>query len=553
MTNRATVSWRLPVPLWPNQDEGIWSWIIRLACFYAMPVDDFLDWIGMAGKSKRAAILYGEPSDALVACLSTVSGLPAESIRAMGFRDPCEWKGDAARNGHRYCLHCLKRDRDLGRHDALRRSWSLNRVTFCHIHRSPLVDRCLDCGMPSGAFVYDDGMMRLACGVCRKVVDTTRIPDDDILFAKSLKIPQDEEPTPIARRIMQAVWMFEEAMLGVLTDGIAPGGPFPQTAGQFKSALSYTAQAFDSIGCLEPTLTTVPYFAATTTDGGLAARRACHVLEMSVLTNGTALPALYPGYRSWTGRRARFRAFCNLGGLYHMASGFVRGDLRAYADDLDPTLKRELMLAITSRQAGLGWCGPLEPERPDFLEDCTRRRPSDQGPGTGRTMHEATPHDGLASAGDGPEVRDEGTSARSADDTPPSAARARPPGAVPRPTVRLAGNDTVKRTPTLPEPDTSDDGDQTASHRVEAARVSAVPSPASPPGRASAGGAGLAIPRYDRQALQTIIKAEVRKRPAAFRTVADRRREVQRIARAIVDGTLPAGPDLETTGGGDQA
>ena len=384
MDGRATVSWRLPVPLWPNQDEAIWSWVFRLACFYAMPVDDFLDWIGMAGKSKRAAILYGEPSDALVACLSTVSGLPAETIKAMGFRDPCEWKGDAALNGHRYCLHCLKRDRDRGRHDALRRSWSLGRVTFCHIHRSPLVDLCLDCGMPSGAFVYDDGMLRLACGVCRKVVDTARIPDDDILFAKSLTIPPGEEPGPTARRIMQAVWMFEEAMLGVLTEDVTPVGPFSQTAAQFKSALSYTAYALNSIGGLDPTLMLVPCFPGTTKSGGLTAQRARHVLEMGVLTNGTALSALYPDCRSWTGIRERFRAFCNVGGLYHMASGFVRGDLRAYADDLHPTLKRELMLAVTSRQLGLGWCGPLEPDRPDFLEDCAGRRPSDQEAGAGR-------------------------------------------------------------------------------------------------------------------------------------------------------------------------
>lgn len=361
---------RLPVPLWPSQDEALRSWLLRLSCFYDMPVNGFLEWIGLEAGSGKAAAFYDEPSDQLVTRLSAVGGLPPEVISAMRFQDPGEPGSRAFREGHRYCLHCLKQDRDRGRHDALRRSWGLSRATFCYIHRSPLIDHCPTCSTSGSAFVYDDGMIRLACRACRTVVETSRIPDDETLFARSLTIPQDEDASSITCQLLRAIRAYEEVLLAALFEDIAPTSPFPPTATLFKTALIYVNYSLSSVPLWNTTLARLPYFKAALRNHGLDARRTRHAFEMIVLTNGAAIPMLYPDFRAWTGKWERFQAFCNVGGLYHMANRFNRSMLRGYADDLDPVLAKERELAVTSQRLGLGWCGPLEPDRAEFLKDC---------------------------------------------------------------------------------------------------------------------------------------------------------------------------------------
>lgn len=476
---RAGMARRLPVPLWPSQDEALWSWILRLACFYELSVSDFLLWIGMEAGSGRTLSFYDEPSDELVARLSTASGLPPETIRAMGFRNPCDPGSAAFQEGHRYCLHCLKRDRDRGRHDALRRSWGLSRVTFCALHGSPLSDRCPVCPTSGAAFVYDDGMIRLACGVCRTVVDTARIPDDETLFARSLTIPPDEDAGPIVRRLLQAVRVYEETMLAALIEGVAPDNPFPPTPALFKAALSYTAYSLPLIPLWDSALAWVPYFSTVLRNRSLDARRAQHAVEMIVLTNGAALPTLYPDHRSWTGKRERFQAFCNVGGLYHMASRFNRTVLQGYTDDLDPRLASELELAVTSQRLKLGWCGPLEPDRAAFLTDCAGPRASTPPCGAGWAVDEMARSTANCPAGASGDRQGDAATARTSDPScSPAVARVDPPGQ-PAPPIRAAETSTPSR-PLLPEPPTP--------HAMAAAKTRSDKGAASPPQRAATDG-----------------------------------------------------------------
>lgn len=541
---RAGMARRLPVPLWPSQDEALWSWLLRLSCFYELSVSDFLLWIGMEARSGRTLSFSDEPSDELVARLSTASGLPPEAIRAMGFRNPCDPDSAAFQDGHRYCLHCLKRDRDRGRHDALRRSWGLSRVTFCALHGSPLVDHCPTCPTSGTAFVYDDGMIRLACGVCRTVVDTARIPDDETLFARSLTIPPDEDAGPITRQLLQAVRAYEEVLLAALVEGIAPDSPFPPTPALFKAALSYTAYSLPLIPLWDPTLAWVPYFSTALRNRGLDARRAQHAFEMIVLTNGGAMPTLYPDFRSWTGKRERFQAFCNVGGLYHMANRFNRTVLQGYTDDLDPRLASELELAVTSQRLKLGWCGPLEPDRADFVKDCTGpRTPTPRGD-TNWAADEATRSAASRQAETSEVWRDVATTQADDPPFPPTVASLAPSGQ-PAPPPCVAETRTSSRPPRPASSAWHEAGAAKARVRkgttsppqwTEADNKAAPHDPAHSPRETLLEPAGLVSTRYSREALQAILDQERRRRPEAFCTPAGRLRQIQRIAREIVDG-----------------
>lgn len=410
-------------------------------------------------------------------------------------------------------------------------------MTFCALHGSPLTDRCPVCPTSGSAFVYDDGMIHLACGVCRTVVDTSRIPDDETLFGRSLTIPQDEDAGTITRRLLQAVRAYEEVMLAALFEDIAPGSPFPPTPALFRTALSYTAYSLSMIPLWDGTLARLPYFSAVLRNHGLDARRARHAFEMIVLTNGAAMPMLYPDFQSWTGKRERFQAFCNVGGLYHMASRFNRTVLQGYADDLDPVLAKELKLAVTSQRLRLGWCGPLEPDRADFVKDCAARSSGAPAPcsvagwAADDAARSATSHQAETSGA----WRDVPISQVGDLPSPPTAAPVAPPGRSTSPTCVAETSPTSR--PPFPKP--------TAAHEAVVAKACPGRGVASPPPWANAAGsaretlkesAGLVTTRYSRESLRVLLDQERRRWPEAFRTPAGRLRQIQRIAREIVDG-----------------
>ncbi len=342
-------------------------------------------------------------------------------------------------------------------------------------------------------------------------------------------------------------------MLAALFEDIAPGSPFPPSPALFKTALSYTAYSLSMIPLWDGTLAWIPYFSTVVRNRGLDARRAQHTVEMIVLTNGSALPTLYPDYRSWTGKRERFQAFCNVGGLYHMANRFNRTVLQGYADDLDPRLASELELAVTSQQLKLGWCGPLEPDRAEFLKDCAGPRASAPPGGAGWAADDVARSAAGRPAGSSDNWRGAAATARASDPPCSPAVRTSESLGQPAPLIRTAEPSTPSR-PLIPEPSVPHTMVATKAHSdkgVESPPQRTVtdgkpePHGSTAPPRESLWEASVVTTRYSREALRVLLDQERRRWPEAFRTPAGWLRQIQRIAREIVDGARTVPIDQE--------
>lgn len=96
---------RLPVVFPPETDERLFSWLARLASFYAMSVPEFLAEIGFSGLDLfDLEWRFAEGEGALIAART---GISAEAIHAMTFRDMVpEARLMIARKNRHHCPRC---------------------------------------------------------------------------------------------------------------------------------------------------------------------------------------------------------------------------------------------------------------------------------------------------------------------------------------------------------------------------------------------------------------------------------------------------------------
>jgi hypothetical protein len=101
----APTSTPLPVVPRPLRDERLYSWLHRLARFYAMPVDAVLAHCGLSQKS--AAALEWRLGEGEGAILASRTGMTIEALRAMTFEDVAPHARLTVAMGSRYvCSAC---------------------------------------------------------------------------------------------------------------------------------------------------------------------------------------------------------------------------------------------------------------------------------------------------------------------------------------------------------------------------------------------------------------------------------------------------------------
>lgn len=143
------VSERWPIPLAPQPDELLSSWLHRIAYANGVAPRAFARVLGLNSGMWSAALDLRLPTD-IADLLNAKTGVAPDELAAMtlsphlprqlllplrnsGRRDGSTWL--------QFCSHCLASDE----HPYFRRSWRLATRVSCGEHRSGLRDRCPSC------------------------------------------------------------------------------------------------------------------------------------------------------------------------------------------------------------------------------------------------------------------------------------------------------------------------------------------------------------------------------------------------------------------------
>ncbi|MCW2286844.1 hypothetical protein M2323_004653 [Rhodoblastus acidophilus] len=146
---------RWPAPVQPQTDELLSSWLNRLALAHGLPPRAFGSALGLGGRAWSGRLDLAPPA-ALLDLLARRTGLAAEAIAALSFRDfaaremllPLRTRV-SPRSKDRWratwlqaCPRCLAEDQ----YPYFRRAWRLATTIFCMRHVRRLIDRCPACG-----------------------------------------------------------------------------------------------------------------------------------------------------------------------------------------------------------------------------------------------------------------------------------------------------------------------------------------------------------------------------------------------------------------------
>jgi hypothetical protein len=151
----ARASERWPAPVQPQPDELLSSWLNRLALAHGLPPRAFGSALGLGGGAWSSRLDLAPPA-ALLDLLARRTGLAAEAIAALSFRDfgarelllPLRTTVSPRRKDRwratwlQACPCCLAEDQ----YPYFRRAWRLATTIFCLRHARRLIDRCPACG-----------------------------------------------------------------------------------------------------------------------------------------------------------------------------------------------------------------------------------------------------------------------------------------------------------------------------------------------------------------------------------------------------------------------
>jgi hypothetical protein len=159
----------LPVHLRPKDDELLSSWLVRLAIAHSLSPDTFYALV-MPHKPKFPNYVDERDNEGILSILPYLTGVTSDKIKATTLtryrkvlleyptagrlvpRDmSTQWllptshrSSSSLLFGLQYCPQCLSEDGE----PYFRRRWRFAFVTICGTHKTLLLDRCTNCGLP---------------------------------------------------------------------------------------------------------------------------------------------------------------------------------------------------------------------------------------------------------------------------------------------------------------------------------------------------------------------------------------------------------------------
>ena len=210
----------LPLAPRPHADEALSSWVRRIAARYDLGPDNLVRHV-LGRRSLalgRVERLDSRVDPELEGALVRAAGI--DLARIQGLRivkdDGVAWCWHRVRPA--WCPECIRDDLTHQGEVHERAIWRLGCCVLCPDHRIPLEDTCRRCMAEARChFQWADGLLRLACNACGRLVDPAAHRaraslDDEGAFGVRITPP-----------LTQLVANFQSDVQGALA-GSAPGG-----------------------------------------------------------------------------------------------------------------------------------------------------------------------------------------------------------------------------------------------------------------------------------------------------------------------------------------